>query len=251
MNDTPQPPEGSVPPPGAPTPPTPPTFVPPTGGTPSPAPGPAEGAYVPKPYPVDIAVEYQDRELNRTTTFFRLFTAIPILILLSTVTGTINSAGDWAHFVGVVGGMLVLPVFLMLIFEHKYPRWWFDFNYQLTSFIARVDVYLLLIDDRYPSTDEEQGVHIKIDYPDAQRDLSRFLPLIKWLLALPHYFILFFMWIGVIVGTIYAWFMVLFTGRYPTDIFEFVVGVMRWTLRVHAYSVLLVTDEYPPFRLES
>lgn len=261
MNETPQPPEGqpegSVPPPGAPTPPEAnpepadgsAASTPPPAATPPPPPEPAP--YTPKPYPIDLHVAYQNRELNKTTTFFRLFTAIPILILLSTVTGLIGSSGDWAHFAGVVGGMLVLPVFLMLVFQHKYPRWWFDFNYQLTCFIARVDVYLLLIDDRYPSTDEEQGVRIKMDYPDAERELSRFLPIIKWLLALPHLVILWFLWIGVFFGTIYAWFMILFTGRYPTDIFDLVVGVMRWTLRVHAYCVLLVTDEYPPFRLES
>ncbi len=251
MSETPPPPpEGSVPPPPPPPgqqPPAPPT--PPAGGPPPPQQPPA---YVPGPYPVDLSIDYQDRELNRTTTFFRLFTAIPILIILGTLTtSTYYGADGSAAWAGGAIGLIVLPTALMIIFREKYPRWWFDFNMQLVSFMYRVGVYLLLIDDRYPSTDEEQAVHVKLEYPDVDRDLSRFMPIIKWLLAIPHFVVLFFLWIGVFFGTIYAWFMILFTGRYPRDIFDFVVGVQRWTLRVEAYAALLVTDEYPPFRLES
>ncbi len=136
----------------------------------------------------------------------------------------------------------------MIVFRQKYPRWWFDWNLQLLRFNARVAAYLVLLDDRYPSTDEEQSVHLELPYPDAHR-LNRWLPLIKWLLAIPHYIVLFFLVIAALVAVIVAWFAILFTGRYPRDLFNFVVGVMRWSNRVAGYAFALVTDEYPPFRL--
>jgi hypothetical protein len=103
--------------------------------------------------------------------------------------------------------------------------------------------------DRYPSTDEEQSVHLDLDYPDVKQDLNRWLPLVKWFLAIPHFIVLFFLGIASMVAVICAWFAILFTGRYPRSLFNFVEGVMRWGLRVQAYSLLLVTDQYPPFRL--
>lgn len=207
----------------------------------------------PEGYPVDLAIDYQDRELNRMTTFFRMITVIPVMIIVAGLVGggSFASDGDTAMIGGVASGLIVIPTALMLIFQEKYPRWWFDFNKELTKFLLRVGVYLLLIDDRYPSTTDDQSVHVTLDYPNVDGELSRFMPIIKWLLAIPHWFVLFFLWIGVFFGTVYAWFMILFTGRYPSDVFGFVVGVQRWQLRVTAYSMLLVTDEYPPFRLES
>jgi hypothetical protein len=204
----------------------------------------------PDPYPVDLKIEYQDRELNRTTTFFRLFTLIPIAIILGFLAAGPMAHPDASAFAGGAAGLIVIPTALMLIFEGKYPRWWFDFNKQLMAFILRVTAYTLLIDDRYPSIDEEQGVKLTLEYPNAETELSRFMPVIKWILAIPHYFVLFFLGIGVLFATIYAWFMVLFTGRYPADIFEFVEGTLRWHVRVLGYAALLVTDEYPPFRLD-
>lgn len=248
MTETPPPPpEGTVPPP----PPPPGGFEPPQDPPPPPPPPSGTQSTAPEGYPVDLTIDYQDRELNRTTTFFRIVVAIPILIILAWLTGSAQSFDGNYYWAGGAAGLIVVPTALMIIFEEKYPRWWFDFNKELSKFILRVDVFLLLIDDRYPSTTDEQGVHLKLDYPNVDGELSRFLPIIKWLLALPHYFILFFLWIGVLFGTIYAWFIILFTGRYPADIFDLVVGVQRWTVRVHAYAFLLVTDEYPPFRLES
>ena len=145
-------------------------------------------------------------------------------------------------------GLLFLPIVLMLLFRQKYPRWWFDWNVNLLRFSNRVTAYLALLDDRYPSTDEEQGVHLNLDYPDA-RQLNRWLPLVKWFLAIPHYIVLFFLVIGALVAVIVAWFAIVFTGRYPQSLFRFVVGVIRWSNRVNAYAFLLVTDEYPPFQL--
>jgi hypothetical protein len=203
-------------------------------------------------YPVQFAVDYPDRPLNRLTTFFRLFTAIPIAIVLGSVAGQTwqyTSAKDTAVIVAGAGGLLAFGPLLMILFRQKYPRWWFDWNRELLRFSNRVGIYLLLMDDRYPSTDEEQSVHLDFPYPDAQRELNRWLPLVKWLLAIPHYIALFFLYIAAFVAVIVAWFAILFTERYPDGLFHFVEGVIRWQNRVAAYAVLLVTDRYPPFRL--
>jgi hypothetical protein len=105
------------------------------------------------------------------------------------------------------------------------------------------------MDDKYPSTDEHQSVRLDYPYPDAARDLNRWLPLVKWLLAIPHYIALFFLDIAALVAVIAAWFAILFTSRYPRGLFGFVEGVARWHNRVIGYAVTLVTDSYPPFRL--
>jgi hypothetical protein len=203
-------------------------------------------------YPVVFSVDYPDRDLNRLSTAFRIFAAIPILILIGTVSGgNTFEYGDEASQASLTaaGGVLFFGPLLMILFRQKYPRWWFDWNLQFTRFSNRVGVYLALMDDRYPSTDEEQAVRLEIPYPDAQRDLNRWLPLIKWLLALPHYIVLFFLFIAVLIVVIIAWFAILFTGRFPRGLFDFIEGVIRWTNRVGAYAFLLATDKYPPFRL--
>jgi Domain of unknown function (DUF4389) len=206
-------------------------------------------------YPVQFSVDYPDRPLNRLTTFFRLLVAIPILIVLGTVSGgswqysTWQSSAHTVRFAGAAaGGLLFLGPLLILVFRRKYPRWWFDWNLELLRFTNRVSVYLALLDDRYPATDEQQAVHLDIAYPDAQR-LNRWLPLVKWLLAIPHYIVLFFLGIAAFVAVVIAWFAILFTGRYPRGLFDFVVGVHRWENRVLGYALILATDEYPPFRL--
>jgi uncharacterized membrane protein len=192
------------------------------------------------PYPLAFSVEYPDRELNRVTTGFRLILAIPLLILLG-----LFALGHPAS----VGFLLFLPVLALLVLRQKYPRWWFDFNVQVVRLEARIYSYLFLLRDEYPSVDEEQAVRLDIVYPDAKNDLNRWLPLVKWFLAIPHYIVLIFLDIAAIVIVIIAWFAILFTGRYPRGMFDFVVGVLRWTLRVGAYAFLLVTDRYPPFTL--
>ena len=204
-------------------------------------------------YPVTFAVEYPERSLNRLTSFFRMFTVIPIAILMSTITGFSSSYkefGDTTVTIAVSGvGLLVIPVLLMILFREKYPRWWFDWNLQLQRFANRIGVYALLMDDRYPSTDEEQAVHLEYSYPDVQQDLGRGMPLVKWLLAIPHYIVLFFLSIGVFFAVVIAWFAILFTGRYPRALFDYIEGVLRWHNRVIGYAFALVTDDYPPFRL--
>jgi hypothetical protein len=204
-----------------------------------------------KPYPASLSVDYPDRELNRLTSFFRLIVIIPIGILLCLVNGAAWESGKGHQWLVPLsaGGVLFLATMLMLVFKQKYPRWWFDWNIALTKFGARVGAYLALLRDEYPSTDEDQAVHIEIPYPDARKDLNQWLPLVKWLLAIPHYIILFFLCIAAIFVVLITWFAILFTGRYPKGLFDFVVGVMRWSLRVIAYAALLTTDEYPPFTL--
>ena len=203
-------------------------------------------------YPVRFSVEYPDRDLNRLTTAFRLIVAIPIVIVLATIGGGEASSWHGGHtwaIGGGVGGVLFFPALLLIVFRQKYPRWWFDWNLELLRFENRVVVYLALMDDRYPSTDERQSVDLDFPYPDVDRDLNRWLPLVKWLLAIPHYIVLFFLWIAAVVSVVIAWFAILFTGRYPRGLFDFVLGVLRWGNRVAGYAFVLVTDEYPPFRL--
>jgi len=210
---------------------------------------PAEPPAQPPSYPVTFSVDHPERELNRLTTFFRIFTVIPITIVLALMPG--GAAGTYGATAGIsAGSLVVLPVVLMILFRKKYPRWWFDWNLELMRFSNRVGVYLALMDDEYPSTDERQAVHLDFPYPDVERDLERGLPLVKWLLAFPHYIVLFFLYIGAIFAVIGAWFAILATGRYPRGIFNYLEGVLRWGNRVYGYAVALVTDQYPPFRLK-
>ena len=203
-------------------------------------------------YPVQFAVDYPERDLNRVTTAFRIFTIIPIAIVIGTVSG-----GTWQYsypsgaraVVAAAGGLLFFGPLLMILFRQKYPRWWFDWNLELQRFSNRVGIYLALMDDRYPSTDDHQSVHLEYRYPDATGDLNRWLPLVKWLLAIPHYIVLFFLDIAAVIVVIVAWFAILFTGRYPRGMFGFVEGVIRWHNRVVGYALTLVTDRYPPFSL--
>jgi len=202
-------------------------------------------------YPVQFSVDYPDRPLNRLSTAFRIILVIPIAIVLAALTGYVvysvpSQAYGITYMPSLAGGVLFFAPLLMILFRRKYPRWWFDWNLELQRFTNRVTVYLSLMDDRYPSTDDHQSVHLDYTYPD---DLNRWLPLIKWLLAIPHYIVLFFLDIASFFVVIAAWFTILVTGRYPRGMFGFVEGVIRWNVRVTAYTLTLVTDRYPPFRL--
>jgi hypothetical protein len=208
-------------------------------------------------YPVTLKVDLPARELNRLTTAFRIFMLVPIAIVIGLLAGA--STGWEPGYAGwrspwqvglAAGGVLFLPVLLMIVFRQKYPRWWFDWNVQFVRFSLRVAVYAALLTDVYPSTDEEQAVHLKVPYPDAKKDLSPWLPLVKWFLAIPHFVVLFFLGVAVCVCVVISWFAILFTGRYPKELAAFVAGVMRWGVRVCAYAFLLVTDVYPPFTLD-
>ena len=212
-------------------------------------------------YPARLDIEYPEGGLGRASTFFRIILALPIAVIVGLLGN--NFAGtwefEWAQWVfntagGLAilsalwsGGVLVLPTLLMILFRLKYPRWWFDWHLELMRFTTRVGAYVSLMRDEYPSTDEEQAVRLDLDYPDASRDLNRWMPLVKWLLAIPHYIALFALGLASLVCVVIAWFAILFTGRYPRGLFDFVLGVQRWSLRVSAYMWLLTTDRYPPF----
>ena len=209
---------------------------------------------VPETYAARLNIDYPEK-LDRLTTLLRIFWVIPIAIILGLITGggsqtVVTQTGEQVRNTGGgISGGLWLATMLMILFRMRYPRWWFDFARELARFGARVGAYLALATDLYPSTVEEQSVHLEIDYPDVERDLNRWLPLVKWLLAIPHYIVLFFLWIAAVIAIIVAWFAILISGRYPRAFFDFVVGVIRWTVRVGAYAFLLVTDRYPPFSL--
>jgi hypothetical protein len=202
-------------------------------------------------YPVQFDVDFPARPLDRVSTAFRIFAAIPILILLGFLTSNTFEGHDNHNMTVTLAsgaGLLFFPLLLMILFRQKYPRWWFDWNLNVLRFSNRVTAYLALLDDHYPSTDEEQSVHLDLAYPDAGQ-LNRWLPLVKWFLAIPHYIVLFFLGTGAVVAVIVAWFVIVFTGRYPESLFRYVVGVLRWSNRVASYAFLLVTDTYPPFQL--
>ena len=210
-------------------------------------------------YAARLDIDYPEK-LDRVTTAFRIFWIIPIAIVLSVLSATATSTTTVVTASGQVltqasrsaagiAGALFAATLLMILFRKRYPRWWFDFALQFNRFSARVAAYGALLTDRYPSTVEEQSVHLDIDYPDAEKDLNRWLPLVKWLLVIPHIIVLFFMFIGALFAVVIAWFAILFTGIYPRGLFDYVVGVGRWALRVSAYATLLVTDRYPPFSL--
>jgi hypothetical protein len=206
-------------------------------------------------YPARLDIDYPER-LDRFTTFFRLIWAIPIVIVISVLSAVaswtvVTATGETVtrSSGGIAAGLFVATM-LMIVFRERYPRWWFDFAREFTRFATRVAAYLFLLTDRYPSTVEEQAVHLEIDYPDVERDLNRWLPLVKWLLVIPHFIVLLVLWLAAIVVAVIAWFAILFTGRYPQALFDYVVGVFRWGLRVEAYALLLVTDQYPPFSLK-
>lgn len=206
-------------------------------------------------YPVRLSIDYPDRALNRLSSALRVFTVIPIAVVLGTIggiTAQLGSGTSGASTVVIGGtGLLFVPPLLMIVFRQRYPRWWFDWNRELLRFTTRVGAYLALMDDAYPSTEDEQAVHLDLAYPDAQLELNRWLPLVKWFLAIPHYVALLVIDVGAVVVVIGAWFAIVFTGRYPRGIFEYVEGAIRWHARVAGYAFILITDQYPPFQLRA
>jgi hypothetical protein len=185
-----------------------------------------------KPFPVTLSIDYPDRDLGRLSTFFRGILIIPAALILA-----------------LMNSFLFLPTLLMILFRRTYPRWWFDWNVAITRFAARVGAYAALLTDEYPSTEREQAVHVAMPFPDAEKDLLPGMPLVKWFLAIPHWVLLAFLGLAAAFCVFISWFAIVFTGRFPRGLFEFVVGVGQWALRAGAYAFLLVTDEYPPFSL--
>ncbi|NNF70069.1 MAG: DUF4389 domain-containing protein [Acidimicrobiia bacterium] len=208
------------------------------------------------PYPARLEIDYPDRQLDRVSSFFRFIWIIPIALVLAALSSTgswsyVNEAGETVtQSGGGIAGGLFLATAMMIIVRQKYPRWWFDFALELERFSTRVAAYFAFMDDGYPSTTDQQIVHLDLDYPDVEQDLNRWMPLVKWFLLIPHYIVLIFLFIGAVIAWFITWLAILFTGRYPRAIFDYFVGVGRWALRVYAYGFLLITDRYPPFSLQ-
>jgi hypothetical protein len=205
-------------------------------------------------HPIEFDVDYPDRRLDRVSTLFRPLFAVPILVVLALLSGPGLGGGDddgALFLIGLSSGLIVVPPLLTIVFREKYPRWWFDFNLAFMRFDSRVMSYLLLLRDEFPSTDDEQSVHLEVPYPDVRTDLNRWMPLVKWFLAIPHYLVLLVLDIGVVLAAVAAWVAIVATGRYPERLFNYVVGVIRWHNRVVGYAFTLATDSYPPFRLSA
>ena len=207
-------------------------------------------------YPARLEIDYPE-QLDRVSTLLRIFYIIPIAIVLATLASEttityVSEAGERVTRTsgGIAAGLAVATA-MMIVVRQRYPKWWFDFALEFNRFATRVGAYAALLTDEYPSTVEQQRIHLDLDYPDVKQDLNRWLPLVKWFLAIPHYIVLFFLFIGAVLAVFVSWFAILFTGRYPQALFDYVVGVIRWTLRVQAYASLLLTDRYPPFSLSS
>lgn len=206
-------------------------------------------------YPASLEIDYP-KKLDRVSSFFRVFWAIPAIVISSLISGsgtvvyTDETGKQIMETAGGIAGGLFAATALMILFRQRYPKWWFDFNLEFNRFSTRVGAYLCLLTDKYPSTEDAQSVHLNVDYPSVKKDLNKWLPLFKWLLALPHYIVLIFLTVGALFATIIAWFAILFTGKYPKGLFNYVVGVGRWGWRVTAYAFLLTTDKYPPFSLK-
>ena len=216
---------------------------------PPPPPSPAASYGSAPPYPVTFTVDPTDQPRNRVTCAFRIILVIPMFILVALLARGTIAFGNNSSTASAAGGLLVAAPGLMILFRQKYPRWWFDWNVALWRLQNRVGAYVLLLRDEYPATDDDQAVHLEVPYPDAARDLNRWLPLVKWFLAIPHIVVLFFVNLAAFFVVVFAWFSILFTGTFPPGAEDFVVGVMRWNNRVMGYALTLVTDEYPPFRL--
>jgi hypothetical protein len=205
-------------------------------------------------HPIEFDVDYPDRRLDRVSTLFRPLFAVPILVVLALLSGPGLGGGDddgALFLIGLSSGLIVVPPLLTIVFREKYPRWWFDFNLAFMRFDSRVMSYLLLLRDEFPSTDDEQSVHLEVPYPDVRTDLNRWMPLVKWFLAIPQYLVLLVLDIGVVLAAVAAWVAIVATGRYPERLFNYVVGVIRWHNRVVGYAFTLATDSYPPFRLSA
>jgi Domain of unknown function (DUF4389) len=204
--------------------------TPPTTPPPPTAPPPAAD------YPARFGVDYPER-LSRWKIFVKWILAIPQLIIVYLLQG--------------VASILVLIAFFSILFTKKWPRGLFDFTVQIERWTANTFAYaVLLIRDEYPPFSGEPGQYpltLEIDYDD---NLSRWMIFVKWLLAIPHLIVLAVLELAAFVVVTIAFFAILFTGRYPRGMFDFVVGTARWYWRVNSYALLLMTDRYPPFSLK-
>ena len=189
----------------------------------------------------EIHVDLDNRDKN--TALFRLFLAVPVLIFLSSFS---EFADDLP---GVIGGLLVLPVVLSMLFRNVYPSYVLSFNKALLELSNRVNAYLLLLTDQYPSIEANQKLRLIYPEIDGGKKLSPWMPLVKWFLAIPLFLLGIIYAIYGFALTLISWFSVITKGFYPEDKAEEVVKVIAYWNRLYGYALLLVTDEYPSFSL--
>ena len=200
-------------------------------------------------YAARLEIEYPEA-LNRLTTLLRPLWAIPIIVVVALLSGmSAGSSEAQAGSLGIAGGLFLATV-LMIVFRQRYPRWWFDFAREFTRLNTRIWAYLTLMTDQYPSTEDQQTVALELDYPMVEEDLNRWLPLVKWALAIPHWIIIAVLFPFVAIAVLISWVAILITGSYPRPLFDFVLGYSRVALRAQSYALLLLTDRYPPFSLK-
>ena len=189
----------------------------------------------------EIHVDLDNRDKN--TALFRVFLAFPVLIFL----GSFSEFAD--NLPGVIGGFLVLPVVLSLLFRNVYPSYVLAFNKSLLELSNRINVYLLLLTDEYPSIEASQKVRLIYPEIDGGKKLSPWMPLVKWFLAIPLFLLGLIYAIYALALTLVAWFSVVTKGHYPEEKAEEVIKVIAYWNRLYGYALLLITDEYPSFSL--
>jgi len=192
---------------------------------------------------IETQIDVTLTERNRVTALFRLILVVPMAIFVASFAPAwSNNTDSWSV------GLLVFPVALTLVFRQVYPSYLLTFNEALLSLQTRVDAYVLLLTDEYPSIEENDVVSVTFPEVDAKA-LSRWLPLIKWFIAIPLYLLGVAYIIYAAFLTLFAWFSILFTGNFPEFCAEGIVGVIAYWNRVVGYALVLVTDEYPTFSL--
>jgi len=191
-----------------------------------------------------IQVELEDR--NRLTAFFRLVIVMPVAIYVSAFAIDSISTDTWGYS---LGGLIFLPTLLALVFRGIYPSYALAFNHALISLETRVNAYALLLTDDYPSIEENDIVKITLPEVGEGSQLNRYLPLIKWFLAIPLYVMAIIYLVYGLFLTLFAWLSILFSGKYPVWCADAMVGILAFYNRVYGYAFILITDEYPSFSL--
>jgi hypothetical protein len=194
----------------------------------------------------DIKIKYKDR--NRTTVFWRGILAFPVIIFVATFTeATFAQNDNWGFG---TAGLIVIPALLAIVFRGKYPSYVFTFNHALIELSTRLAAYVLILNDKYPSIEANSKVSVTFPDVDGGKKLNRWLPLVKWILAIPHYVVGIVYFLISLVVTLIAWVQTSATGKYPKWAGEIVFGTIAYWNRVQGYMLLLVTDKYPSFKLK-
>jgi len=193
-----------------------------------------------------VKIKHKDR--NRTTVFWRGILAFPVIIFVATFTQATFAENDSWGF-GTTG-VIVIPALLAIVVRGKYPSYVLTFNHALVELSTRLAAYVLILNDKYPSIEANSKVAVLFPDVEGGKKLNRWLPLVKWFLAIPHYIVGAVYLVISLVVTFIAWIQTSITGKYPEWAGEIVLGTISYWNRVQGYMLLLVTDKYPTFRLK-